>query len=65
LRSGQHCPYLSLSAIARSRKGFRRVIKSELDALGTLPIYERTGFNTRFYRRSDLDHVGFDVWLSP
>ncbi len=53
--------YLSLSAIAKSRKGFRAVIKSELDALGILPIYEPTGFNARFYRRSDLDRVGFDV----
>lgn len=46
--------YISLSAIAKKRNGFRAAIKSELDKLGITPIYEPTGFNARFYRRSDL-----------
>lgn len=46
--------YTSLSTIAKKRNGFRAAIKSELDKLGITPIYEPTGFNARFYRRSDL-----------
>lgn len=51
--------YISLSAITKCRQGFRAKIKEELDALKIAPIYEPTGFNARFYDRSELERNGF------
>lgn len=51
--------YISLSAISKSRQGFRARIKEELDALDIAPIYEPSGFNARFYDRSELQRRGF------
>jgi hypothetical protein len=51
--------YVSLSAIAKLRNGYRARIKAELEGLGIAPIFEPEGFNARFYRRSDLARIGF------
>lgn len=49
--------YSSLSDIAKSRQGFRALIKAEIEAAGVSPIFEPSGFIARFYRKSDLTQV--------
>ncbi|MCZ7861674.1 hypothetical protein O9X98_09690 [Agrobacterium salinitolerans] len=56
-----HATYVSLTEIAQSRKGYRAAIKAELDKAGIAPIFEPEGFIARFYRRSDLARVGYEV----
>ncbi|WP_429941111.1 hypothetical protein ACQY1G_06100 [Agrobacterium vitis] len=53
--------HASLSAIAKSRQGYRSTIKCELEAIGVAPIFEPKGFNARFYRRADLVQAGFNI----
>ncbi|MVA80518.1 hypothetical protein GOZ89_13905 [Agrobacterium vitis] len=53
--------HASLSAIAKSRQGYRASIKCELEALGVAPIFEPKGFNARFYCRADLVQAGFNI----
>lgn len=50
--------YASLTEIAKSRRGYRAVIKVELETAGLAPIFEPEGFIARFYRRSDLIRAG-------
>lgn len=53
--------HVSLSGIAKSRNGYRALIKADLEKLGVAPIFEPEGFIARFYRRSALAQVGFKV----
>ncbi|OJF91107.1 TniQ family protein [Pararhizobium antarcticum] len=53
--------HVSLSGIAKSRNGYRALIKADLEKLGVFPIFEPEGFIARFYRRSALAQVGFKV----
>ncbi len=50
--------YVSLTEIAKTRKGHRAAIKAELDRAGISPIFEPEGFIARFYRRSELTWIG-------
>jgi hypothetical protein len=53
--------HVSLSRIAKSKQGYRADIKAELEKLGISPIFEPEGFIARFYKRSALAQVGFEV----
>lgn len=53
--------YASLSMIAKSRSGYRALIKVELEAAGIAPIFEPDGFVARFYRRSEPARAGYGL----
>ncbi|MDO1583623.1 TniQ family protein [Rhizobium oryzicola] len=53
--------YASLSMIAKSCKGYRALIKKELDDAGVLPIFEPSGSVARFYSRTELSESGYKL----
>lgn len=53
--------YLSLSAVAKVAGTSRPVVKVTFDCAGIEPIFEPKGIVARFYKKADLNRVGFAV----